>query len=247
MLFRSNSVTASYAMLEGGSYVDKGKIGALTGGASSLTVDGSGNNVAAAWIRQTAAIKKEAGQDVTTSDLALQLNGAEIAVSIWDGSTWEDHEITTNKLPDLAPTVAINSNGDVVVAWRSVYSMNPENPTDFTGYDYIMYSIKPAGGSFSAPETLYNGTLGKVMALDSEILSDGSAAITWAIQATASAPKPGSGSVSDPNALAVVYAVIGADGAVKTTQRVTNNDGLLDANPQLTTLSLEVDHGSGGT
>ena len=177
---------ASWAVRNGqGGYDDRGEIvtdPALNGyGDTGLQLAGEGNRMAAVWVRQKDTITKDAGEELTASDVMLMNNSAEIMASIYDGTRWTTHRLTDNQSPDVAPVVSV-SNDKVVVAYRSVYSSNVNNPLDFTESDSIMYTVYDvSSGTWSEADTLYNGTNGTVMGISAAMLTDGTAAVAYTV------------------------------------------------------------------
>lgn len=217
----------------GGSYPN-GQAVDLTGGGfgdSQLKLASAPNLAAATWVRQTAALQKEAGETATYADIALTSNSTEIMVALYDGSQWITTQLTNNASPDLAPVVATNGR-QVLVAWRSVYPADASDPLNFDAVDSVLYRIYD-GTSWSAPETMYNGTSGRVMGLEAAMLPDGTAAVAYSIDT-----RGGQFAIEDSDVvqsgLEVVYAIVGSDGQVKKNVRLTS-DSYLDQNPQITT------------
>ncbi|TCZ72149.1 hypothetical protein E0485_22400 [Paenibacillus albiflavus] len=168
-----------------GGYDQRGEIvsdAALKGyGDTGLQLAGEGNLIAAVWVRQKDKIMKAAGEELTNADILLMNNSAEIMASIYDGTKWTTQRLTNNQSPDVAPIVSVG-NGKVVVAYRSVYSSNTDNPLDFSASDSIVYTVyDAASGMWSDAETLYNGTNGTVMGMSAETLTDGTTAVVYTV------------------------------------------------------------------
>ena len=241
---------ASWAIRSGNSYVDQGKIttdAAFKGyGDTGLQVAGEGNLMAAVWVTQKEKITKEAGEEVTNQDILLMNNSAEIMASIYDGTKWTTHRLTTNTSPDLAPVVSIG-NGKVFVAYRNVYSSNVDNPLDFSESDSIVYTVYDTQtNEWSEVETLYNGTNGTVMGLSSETLNDGTTAVVYNVNKGNVNHIPTDHYVAGTDN-EIVYAVINTDrdttastwktkGVVKNLQ--VTNDNNANENPQLTSATF---------
>jgi len=223
-----------------GQYEDQGAIitdAALRGyGDSSLQVDGERDFVAAVWVTQEQPLEKEAGEDITNEEILLMNNSTEVMAAIYDGQSWTSYPLTANATPDLAPLVAV-SDDKVMVAYRSVYSHNVDNPLDFSQYDSIMYRVYDrATKAWSDPDVLYNGTNGTIMGMSATALSDGTTAIAFAVNA---------GGQQDAKDNEIIYMVIDtnedaaasatswkAKGLVKSVQ--LTSDQWADENPQMT-------------
>lgn len=143
---------------------------------------------------------KEPGEEMTNEDLMLMNNSAEIMASIYDGTRWSTHRLTTNISPDLAPIVSV-SDAKVFVAYRSVSSSSPDNPLDFSQHDTILYTVyDTATGQWSDVVTLYNGTNGTVMGLSAESLSDGTTAVVYSVNQADEHQMPDEDCTNDRNA-----------------------------------------------
>ncbi|MFF2890476.1 S-layer homology domain-containing protein [Paenibacillus sp. NPDC057967] len=231
-----------------GGYDHRGEIvadAALKGyGDTGLQLAGEGNLIAAVWVRQKDTIKKEAGEELTGADMLLMNNSAEIMASIYDGTKWTTQRLTNNQSPDVAPIVSVG-NGKVVVAYRSVYSSNVDNPLDFSESDSIVYTVyDTASGMWSDAETLYNGTNGTVMGISAETLTDGTTAVVYAVNKGNVNQIPAEQYVAGTDN-EIVYAVIDTErdtgaqtSAWKTKGILKNlqvtNDRNANENPQLT-------------
>lgn len=239
---------ASWAKKIGNHYVDQGPIVTDLGfkgfGDSNLQIAGEGNQIAAVWVRQKEMIHKEAGEEISNTDILFMNNSAEIMAAVYDGEKWTAHRLTDNSNPDLAPVVSVN-HGKVFVAYRSVYSSNTNNPLDFLESDSIVYTVYDMSKrAWSDVETLYNGTNGTVMGLSAATLSDGTAAVVYSVN------KGITGQTLPEDYVAgsdneIIYAVLDTDedisaaastwrtkGVVKNLQ--VTNDTNANENPQIT-------------
>ncbi len=242
---------AAWAVRNGqGGYDPRGEIvteAALEGyGDTGLQLDGEGNLVAAVWVRQKDKIGKEAGEELTGADMLLMNNSAEIMVAVYDGTNWVTKRLTDNQNPDIAPIVSVGG-GKVVVAYRSVYSSNIDNPLDFSESDSIVYTVyDTVSGVWSDVETLYNGTNGTVMGMSAETLTDGTTAVVYTVNNGNTDSIPADQYVAGTDN-EIVYAVIdtSADPAAPTsgwkTKGVVKNlqvtyDRNANENPQLTSV-----------
>ncbi len=200
-------------------------------GDSQLKLSGDANFASAVWVKQSEGIKKEAGDAVTYTDVALMSNSTEIMAAIYDGTNWTTTQLTNNTTPDMAPVVA--TNGDkVFVAWRSVYAADASKPLDFSGSDIILYRIYDEG-TWTEPKILYNGTSGAVKGIEAAMLSDGTSAVTYTIETEVSESTVGVNS-----GLETVYAIVDNDGNTTKNVRLTN-DTYIDENPQITTVQFD--------
>lgn len=203
----------------------------LTYGDSYLNVAGNGNFAVATWVTQTESINKDAGMELTNEDIALMTNSSEIMASIYSDGTWSDPvKLSDNKNVDLAPVVATNED-KVLVAWRSAYAEDAENPLEFGGNDKIVYKTYD-GDKWSDAKVLYNGTLGNIMGIQAAMLNDGTSSVVYTVEKTVGAGDPNA--VQNNNNLEVLYSVIDVDGDIVQNVRATNDD-YVDENPQITT------------
>ncbi|WP_409968981.1 InlB B-repeat-containing protein [Bengtsoniella intestinalis] len=203
-----------------GSAIDTG----IGYGDSNVSVSGSEDFAAAAWVRMTSDIEgKDAGDAVTTEEQVLLLNSTEIMVSLWSGSTWTTSTLTTNGTPDIAPVVATNGTDKAIVAWRSVYSGTGDDLMNFEAQDYIMYSVYD-GDTWSEAKTLYNGSTGSVMGIDAQMLPDGTAMVAYSIDRDST-----DGDVTDYE---IAYSIVDNTGDLALSTVVTS-DNYLDENPQI--------------
>ena len=209
-------------------------------GDSDVDIAGTGSTMAAAWVRMGTDIpEKNAGSEITLAEQNLLMNGTEIVVSVYDGSAWESTRLTTNSTPDLAPVVAVNSDGQAVVFWRSVYSASPDNSglMDFSARDCILYSVYD-GSSWDEPQMLYNGSNGSVMALQAAMLPDGTAMAVYTLDRSSVVSFD---EANGESGYEVGYTVVESDGTRGSSMLVTS-DTWLDENPQVTV----ADFGSDG-
>jgi hypothetical protein len=201
-------------------------------GDSQLKVSGNSSLAAAAWVRQTVGLKKEAGDSITYTDIALMTNSTEIMASIFDGENWNTVRLTENASPDLAPVVAVNG-GRALVAWRSVYPADADDPLNFSTMDHILYRTYE-DGVWSEAAVLYNGTSGSVKGLEAAMMSCGTAAVAYAVNAGNAEFAVNPDGTGVDSGMEIIFAIIDNDGSVMNNIRLTN-DTFLDENPQLTT------------
>ena len=125
----------------------------------------------------------------------------------------------------MSPTVA-SYDGRAIVAWRSLSATNmPEEgreqdlTTMFNAENNVNYRIYN-GSTWEEAQVAYNGSAGTVNAIDSAMLSDGTAILVYTVRTG-----------EDITTTETFYTVIGADGDVLTTGRLTN-DETTDTNAQ---------------
>jgi len=220
--------TANYALKQGGSYVDLGKIdpSAESFGDSQMSFAGNGSLAISAWVRLADKLEKNSDEQLSTTDVAMMTNNTEIYTSIYKSGTWTTERLTSNSTPDMAPVVATNGSQAIVV-WRSVYAGDAANPTDFSGKDTLVYRIYD-GSSWSETKSLYNGVSGSVVGLEAAMMSDGTSAVAYIIDPSEE---------RDVNSYEIVYGVLDEGGAAVKNVRLTNDD-TPDENPQLTVAKI---------
>lgn len=246
-----------YATKSGTSYSQGGAIPAPSNssdegngyGDSQLSIGGTGSMAVAAWTRQMTSIQKvplwvdEQGRPVfgqvgdqliysptlTADEQMMMLNGTEIYASVYANGQWTTTRLTTNSTADMAPVVA--SNGQkAVVAWRAVAASNLESgSTLFDQRDSILYKVYD-GNSWGETKTLYNGTSGAVKGIVADMMTDGTAAVAYALDTDLN-----DNTTTDRE---IAYAVIGTDGEVTRNVQATK-DSYLDENPQLTSVKFD--------
>ena len=244
----SSSIYASrahYSTLASGSYTKSREIAGPDGfagyGDSDVDIAGSGSFAAAAWVRLSERIDKEAGDDITVAEQNTLMNGAEIVASLWNGNDWTSTRLTVNSAPDMAPAVAA-SDGRAVVFWRSVVSRltgDPnasvdENFLNFTDRDCIMYSVYDGTG-WSEAKMLYNGTNGSVKALEAAMLPDGTAMAVYTLDRS-TVDTFGTGE----SGYEIGYSIVKTDGSFGTSM-VATSDTNLDENPQVVAAGFGAD------
>ena len=218
-----------YATRNGsGGYDDAGAVDTEAGAIpadSDVTVSGSGSSVFAAWTKQMESPNKEMHDKVNLDDLGIMLNATEIYTGRYDGTTWTVERLTDNQVADLAPTVS--STGDkAIVAWRSLSASSlsgsearEDIAAAFNAENNINYRIYNGTGWTDA-QIAYNGAAGTVNALDSAMLPDGTAILTYTVRTG-----------GDAESCETFFTIIGADGNVVTTCRLTR-DNTADSNAQ---------------
>ncbi len=155
-----------------------------TYGDVQLAIDGSESNLAVAYVRQSDAISKDEGVQLTDAEVMQMMNLTEVYVSYYSGGAWTTTRVTDNASADLAPVVATNGN-KTIVAWREVAATDYSDPTNFDSKDRVMYSISSdKGASWSEAKVLYDGSKGGVMSISADMLADGTAAIVYSYDET---------------------------------------------------------------
>ena len=199
-------------------------------GDSQAVLSGTEQFAVSAWTRQMVDIHKDDGAVLTHEDQMMMTNGTEVYAAVYNGNNWSSTRLSENSAPDLAPVVA--ASGDkALVAWRSVASSSAENLVSFDQKDTIVFKIWDGTGWSEQPVTLYNGTSGSVKGLTADILSDGSAAaVAYTLDIDGNDE-----TIEDRE---IIYAVVDLEsGEVVRTVRATN-DGYLDENPQLASVTF---------
>ena len=224
---------AHFSTLSGGVYSHSNPIDDPTGfpgyGDTSVSLSGTGDFAAAAWVRMGTDLPgKNAGDPVTLEEQNLLMNSTEIVASVYNGSRWTSTRLTKDGTPDLAPATAVGGDGKAIVFWRSVYTPDPvstsgsNNLLNFTTRDCIMYR-RYDSGTWSKAQMLYNGATGRVKALQAAMLPDGTAMAVYSLD------RSGTGNTSDYE---IAYCTMDADGMPGTAMLATC-DSNLDENPQV--------------
>jgi hypothetical protein len=226
---------AHFSTLTDGVYSRSNPIGDPTGftgyGDTSVSLSGTGDFAAAAWVRMGTEIpNKNAADAVTLEEQNLLMNSTEIVVSVYNGTTWTSTRLTKDGTPDLAPATAVGGDGKAIVFWRSVYTPDPvstsgsNNLLNFTTRDCIMYSCyDSSNGKWSDAKMLYNGATGRVKALQAAMLPDGTAMAVYSLD------RSGTGNTSDYE---IAYCTVAADETPGTAMLATC-DSNLDEAPQV--------------
>ena len=242
----------SYAVRNGNGYDDKGALGDITTDSNSdgtpdyifadsdVVASGSGSNVFAAWVKQQESPEKEMKDKATYDDLGMMMNATEVYAGVYDSANakWTPTRLTENTVADMAPTIASSGN-KAVVAWRSLAAT--ELPKDgaeqditasFNAENNINYRIYD-GSTWKDAKIAYNGAAGTVNAIDSAMLSDGTALLTYTVRTDENATSTETDiETSAVTSTETFYTLIDKDGDVVTTGRLTNND-TTDTNAQV--------------
>ena len=225
---------AHFSTLNGNVYSDSSQIDNLTEfsgyGDTSVSLSGTKNFAAAAWVRMGTDLPgKNAGDPVTLEEQNLLMNSTEIVASVYDGSTWTSTRLTNDGTPDLAPATAVGGNGKAIVFWRSVYTPDPgtqgsNNLLNFTTRDCIMYRCYDSTNrNWSDAKMLYNGATGRVKALQAAMLPDGTAMAVYSLDRS---------ETGDTSGYEIAYCTVAADGTPGTAMLATR-DSNLDEAPQV--------------
>ena len=222
----------SYAVTNGSGYDNMGPL-YDTDGANAILADsdvvasGTGSNAFAAWVKQSESPDKEMSDKTTYDDLGMMMNATEIYAGVYNGSAWTTERLTTNSVADMAPTIASSGNR-AIAAWRSLSATEmPEEggkqdiSAMFNAENNINYRIYNGSGWTDA-KVAYNGSAGTVNAIDSAMLPDGTSILIYTVRTG-----------EDVATTETFYTVIGADGSVITTGRLTS-DSYTDTNAQVT-------------
>lgn len=215
---------AAVSMKGSGGYAEGTVIDDEGFGDSALAFDGDEAFAAAAWVRLTEEPAFADENAPTMVEQSAVMNGSEIYASIRKDDAWSTTRLTTNTTPETNPVIAV-SGDKAIAAWKAVYAPNPEKPTEFDGNELLVYRIYD-GSKWGEEKTLYNAEAnGGIVGLSATMMDDGTAAVAYAFNGGADSSKE------------IVCAVLGADGAVKTSTRLTN-DSCTDENPQLTVVNF---------
>ena len=188
---------------------------------------GENSKIFAAWVKQQESPDKEMNDKATNDDLGIMMNATEIYAGTYNGTAWTIERLTTNNMADMSPTVASSGN-KAIVAWRSLAAT--EMPAENSEQDFTMmfnaennvnYSIWN-GSEWTDAKVAYNGAAGTVNAIDSAMLSDGTAILVYTVRTG-----------EEITGTETFYTVIDANGDVLTTGRLTN-DNYTDTNAQVT-------------
>lgn len=217
------SDTRVYAtQMSGGAYPEGSVVDDDGYGDSGLRLDGSQSFAAATWVRRMTNLNKLAAEAVTLDEQALMMNGTEVMAAVNSGSGWTTTRLSTNATPDLAPVVATNGS-KAIIAWRSVSASDAENLTNFATQDNVLYRIYD-GGDWSEEKILYNGTSGGVKGIEAAMLSDGTAAVAYVLDADST-----DGETTDYE---IAYNLVDTNGEPGVSM-IATSDSYLDENPQI--------------
>ena len=226
--------TVSFAVNNGSGYEDNGAVD--TNGTYRLLPDtgvvasGAGDKYFAAWVKQLESPDKEMKAKVSTDDLGMMMNATEVFAGRYDGRDWTVERLTDNTVGDMSPTVASSGNR-AIVAWRSLSAteMPAEGGTQdlsamFNAENNINYRVYN-GTKWTDAQVAYNGASGTVNAIDSAMLSDGTAILVYTVRTG-----------EDVTSTETFYTLVDKDGNILTTGRLTN-DGYTDTNAQVTAVN----------
>ena len=227
------SVT-SYAAKSGSGYAEGGRVDTYaTNVLADLDVVASGtkNNAFAAWVKQVETPKGVNADAVTNDELSMMFNATEIYAASYNGTAWTTTPLTDNYVADMSPTVA-SYGSKAIVAWRSMNAssmtadgadvqditamFDVENNVNYRVYD---------GTQWKTAQVAYNGNAGTVNAIDSAMLSDGTAILVYTVRTG-----------EDVTTTETFYTVIDKNGAIVTTGRLTK-DSYTDTNAQVTAVN----------
>lgn len=219
-------VEVRYSLTSGGMFPNGTAIpsGDFAGyGDSSLDFDGNADFAGAVWLREAASLGLKAGTEVTEEQQTVLLNGYEVTASIWNGYEWDTTRLTNNGSQEFDPVIAVNENGQAIVAWRSVQI--GESMFELTQNRIL---VKVYDGSKWSDDTyvLYNGSAGDVTGMSAELLADGTASVAFSVN-------------DGENDTDIYYTVFdinsyALEDEVKTIRATTNS--YADRDPQLTSV-----------
>ena len=188
---------------------------------TDAVIDGTAAGAAAAWTRIISDMDLSEGGAATDEDIREMMTGTEIMAGIYDGTEFITTRLTDNSTPDMTPVVATDGSS-AIVAWRSLYAGDMDNSLDFDGRDNIVYKMFD-GSNWSEEKCLYDGSIDKVNTINAEMLSDGTAAITYQIR------------MKDTENTEIYCAIIDKNGDIINNIRLTNNE-TRDENPCITSV-----------
>ncbi len=218
-----NDSAICYSLKRDGAFPEGIEIDSSEYADMDAVVDGTANGAATAWIRVIVDEKYISGEDATSHDIKNMISGTEIVAGIYDGTKFITTRLTDNSTPDMSPVVASNGSR-ALVAWRSLYAGDIDNPLSFDGRDNIMYRVFNESG-WSEEKCLYDGSIDKVVSLKTKMLSDGMSAIVYEVE------------IKDTENTEIYCAIIDENGDVKNNVRLTANDKK-DENPRITSVEF---------
>lgn len=212
-------------------------------GDSALDFDGDADHAGAVWLREAATLNLKPGAAVDASQQLALVNGLEVVAAIWNGNDWETKRLTENGTQEMSPIIAVNDDGDAIVAWREVqnnWTLGDEGVLDSMDFSNsrILYRLYDHVTGWSDDTyTLYNGTSGAVKGMSVEMIGD-TAVVAMALDTGVTDEQGADGK----SASEIYYAVVdtGATDVEADTRiiRATTND-YLDEDPQLATVEGE--------
>jgi len=222
----------SYAVKNGDGYENQERVDTSSNNVLAdldVVASGTKTNAFAAWVKQVESPKRaDTDAEISNDELGMMFNATEIYTSYYNGTKWTTTRLTDNYVADMSPTVA-SYGSRAIVAWRSMNassmtSSDGDITTMFDVENNINYSIYN-GTEWTTAQVAYNGTAGTVNAIDSAMLSDGTAIIVYTVRTG-----------KDISTTETFYTVVGADGSILTTGRLTN-DNNIDTNAQATAVN----------
>ena len=221
------SVT-SYAVKSGDGYENKGRVDVNTSEKDILAdldvvASGTKDKAFAAWVKQTEMpMRENVNAEVPNDELGMMLSATEIYAGVYNDAEWTTTRLTDNFVADMAPSVASAGNR-AIVAWRSMNASSMTAGKDMTAMfdveNNINYRVYDGSGWTDA-QVAYNGTAGTVNAIDTAMLEDGTAILTYTVRTD-----------EDVTSTETFYTVVNPNGSILTTCRLTNDDSI-DTNAQ---------------
>lgn len=223
-----DAVHVAYALNNGSGFTDKGIMCSEGAGDSGNVVAGTSDFAVAAWTSLGEVADKDAGSVLSDEDTMIMLEGSEVYASVFAGGKWSTVKLTDNNTADIAPVVAVNGNR-AMIAWRNVATSNLHGDiSDFNTRDTILCKTFD-GNNWSETQTVYNGSSGNIKALNTAMLSDGTAALIYSLDTDGDTVTTGDREI--------LWAIIKTDGTVDRTVQATT-DNVSDENPQIAVTSI---------
>ncbi len=216
-----NDSAICFSLKSGGLFPEGEEIDSSEYADMDAVVDGTAKGAAAAWTRVMVEEEYIAGENATIEDIKKIMSGTEIMASIYDGTGFSTTRLTYNSTPDMSPVIASDGRR-AIIAWRSLYAGDIDNPLSFDGRDNIMYRVYDESG-WSEEKCLYDGSIDKVRSLNTKMLSDGTSAVTYEVD------------INDTGNTEIYCAIIDENGDIINNVRLTDNEQR-DENPRITSV-----------
>lgn len=216
-----NDTAVNFSRKEGGYFSEGIEVDESDYADTDVVVDGTSEWAVAAWTRLIDNIESSEGEEAELWDIQRMMNSTEIMASVYNEGTFVTTRLTNNYTPDMSPVVA-SREGKAIVAWRSLYAGDIENPLAFDGRNNIMYKVFD-GDTWSDEQCLFDGSVDQVISVNAEMLSDGTSAITYEVQMDATENTE------------IYCAIVDHDGQIIRNIRLTNNE-VTDGNPRITSV-----------
>ncbi len=218
-----NDSAICFSLKSGGTFLEGEEIDSSEYADLDAVVDGTTKGAAVAWTRVIIDDEYIAGGDVTANDVKKMTAGTEIMASIYDGTGFSTIRLTDNSTPDMSPAVASDGRR-AIVAWRSLYAGDIDNPLGFDGRDNIMYRVFDESG-WSEEKCLYDGSVDKVKSLNVKMLFDGTSAVVYEVE------------IKDTENTEIYCAIVDKNGNILNNLRLTSSEQR-DENPRITSVEF---------